>query len=141
MSIQRGFSQIPNKSRLIFAIAGDAGFTELKLENAVAANASSIILYDGMILNTANADAFIGYINYGRSFNTGDVFRDLGKRLYLQTRGRIDYIFSYVQQVNGPISEGVPANYAINSLTAGNFWICTGGGGGGGIGINVVRAG
>ena len=142
-SLQKSIAQIPNKSRLIYAVYGDNGFTQLKLDTAVAAHPSAVLLYDGTILNTRNADAFIGYINYGRAFNAGDVFRDLGAKLYLQTDSRIDYIFSYVQQVQGPNSEGVPSNYAVNSLSAGNFWICTWAANiaSGGIGMNVVRSG
>ena len=140
-SLQTSYAQISGKSRLLFAINGDSGFTDLKLQNAVAAHASSIIMYDGMILNTVDAGAFIGYINYGRSFSAGEVYSDLGKRLYIQTRGRNDYIFSYVQALNGPLTEGVPADYSVNSVSSGAFWICTGGSGGDSIGINVVRAG
>jgi hypothetical protein len=142
-SVQRGLSQTPFKSRLLFAITGDSGFTQLKLTNAIAANQSAVLQYDGTILNTTNADTFLGYINYGRAFSQGEVFRDLGKTLHLQTNGRVDYILSYVQQVQGPRAEGVPDNYDVNSTSAGNFWICTWASNiaSGGIGVNVVRSG
>lgn len=142
-SIQRSPAQIPYKSRLLFAINGDSGFTQLKLTNAIAAYPSAVLQYDGTILNTTNADTFLGYINYGRAFSTGNVFRDLGKTLHLQTNGRVDYILSYVQQVQGPKAEGVPNNYDVNSTSAGNFWICTwaANNDAGGIGVNVVRSG
>jgi len=142
-SLQKSFAQIPYTTRLLFAIAGDSGFTQLKLDTAIAAHPSNVLMYDGTILNTTNADTFLGFINYGRTFSTGDVFRDLGPKLYLQTASRNDYIFSYVQQVQGPASEGVPDNYAVNSLSAGNFWICTWAANisTGGISVNVVRTG
>ena len=127
----------------MFAISGDSGFTQLKLTNAIAANPTAVVMYDGTILNTTNADTFLGYINYGRTFTTGNIFRDLGKTLYLQTNGRTDYILTYVQQVQGPFAEGVPDNYNVNSTTAGNFYICTWAANNttGGIGVNVVRSG
>ncbi|NDH69042.1 MAG: hypothetical protein EBY22_14290 [Gammaproteobacteria bacterium] len=142
-SLQKSFAQIPYTTRLLFAIAGDSGFTQLKLDTAIAAHPSNVLMYDGTILNTTDADTFLGFINYGRTFSTGDLFRDLGPKLYLQTASRNDYIFSYVQQVQGPASEGVPNNYAVNSLSAGNFWICTWAANiaTGGIGVNVVRTG
>jgi hypothetical protein len=124
-SLQSSFMQIPNKSRLIMALSDDNGFTQLKLTNTIAANRASVLSYDGTILNTVNASTFIGYINYGRSFQQYNQFRDLGKKLYIQTRGRTDYILSYVQDIHGINAEGVPDNYNINSTSAGNFWICT----------------
>jgi len=140
-SMLTSYAQIPTRSSVLFAIAGDSGFTQLKLTNTISANPASVLVYDGTVLNTTNADTFIGYINYGRSYNTGELFKDLGKKLYLQTNGRIDYIFTYVQQINGPKAEGVPDNYNVNSTTAGNFWMCTWSAGGPGISMNVVRAG
>jgi len=142
-SLQKSIAQIPSRSRLLFAISGDSGFTQLKLTNAIAANPTAVVMYDGTILNTTNADTFLGYINYGRTFTTGNIFRDLGKTLYLQTNGRTDYILTYVQQVQGPFAEGVPDNYNVNSTTAGNFYICTWAANNttGGIGVNVVRSG
>jgi hypothetical protein len=142
-SLQKSFSQIPSRSRLLFAVAGDSGFTQLKLTNAIAANSSAVLQYDGTILNTRDAGAFIGYIDYGRSFATGDLFRDLGKTLHIQTNGRTDYILSYVQQIRAFKSEGVPPNYNENSTTGGNFWICTwnADNANAGIGVNVVRTG
>jgi hypothetical protein len=142
-SLQKSYAQIPSRSRLLFAINGDSGFTQLKLANTVAAHPTAVVLYDGTILNTTNADTFLGYIGYGRSFTTGSVFRDLGKTLYLQTNGRIDYILTYVQEVQGPLAEGVPDNYNVSSTTAGNFYICTWAANvaSGGIGVNVVRSG
>ena len=142
-SLQKSIAQIPSRSRLLFAISGDSGFTQLKLTNAIAANPTAVVMYDGTILNTTNADTFLGYINYGRTFTTGNIFRDLGKTLHLQTNGRTDYILTYVQQVQGPFAEGVPDNYNVNSTTAGNFYICTWAANNttGGIGVNVVRSG
>ncbi len=142
-SLQKSFSQIPHRSRLLFAIAGDSGFTQLKLTNAIAAHPSDVLKYDGTILNTTEAGTFLGYINYGRTYATGNVFRDMGKTLHMQTNGRTDYILTYVQQVQGPLAEGVPNDYNVNSLTAGNFWICTWAADNvtGGIGVNVVRSG
>ena len=144
-SLQSGFAQIPSKSSMLFAIAGDSGFTQAKLAAAIAAHPTAVKMYDGTILNTTDADTFIGYINYGRSFSTGDTFQDLGKKLYIQTNGRLDYIMTYVQTINGPTTEGVPSNYAVGgtSLTAGKFYICTWAANTatGGFGVNVVRAG
>ena len=142
-SLQKSIAQIPSRSRLLFAISGNAGFTKLKLTNAVAAHSTSVVLYDGTILNTTDADTFLGYIGTGRTFTTGSVFRDLGKTLYVQTNGRTDYIFTYVQQVQGPFAEGVPDNYNVNSTTAGNFYICTWAANvsGGVASVNVVRSG
>jgi hypothetical protein len=142
-SLQKSIAQIPSRSRLLFAINGDSGFTKLKLTNAIAAHPTAVVMYDGTILNTTNADTFLGYINYGRTFTTGNIFRDLGKTLYLQTNGRTDYILTYVQEVQGPFAEGVPDNYNVNSTTAGNFYICTWAANNttGGIGVNVVRSG
>ena len=142
-SLQKSFAQIPSRSRLLFAINGDAGFTTLKLTNTIAANPTAVVMYDGTILNTTNADIFLGYIGTGRTFTTGNVFRDLGKTLHLQTNGRTDYIFTYVQQVQGPFAEGVPDNYNVNSTTAGNFYICTWAANvsAGAASINVVRSG
>jgi len=124
-SLQSSFMQIPNKARLIIALENSDGFTQLKLTNTIAANSAAVLSYDGTILNTVNANAFIGYINKGRSFNKYNQFRDLGKKLYIQTRGRTDYILSYVQDIHGINAEGVPDNYNVNSTSAGNFWICT----------------
>ena len=126
---------------MLFAINGDSGFTQLKLSNTVAAHPTAVVLYDGTILNTTNADTFLGYINNGRTFTSGNVFRDLGKTLYVQTNGRIDYIFTYVQEVQGPLTEGVPDNYNVNSTTAGNFYICTWAADVAGNQVNVVRSG
>ena len=142
-SLQKSFSQIPSRSRILFAIEADSGFTQLKLTNAIAAHSSSVIQYDGTILNTEDAGAFIGYINYGRTFAKGDIFRDLGKTLHIQTNGRTDYILTYVQQMRAFKSEGVPPNYNENSTTGGNFWICTwnADNANAGIGVNVIRTG
>jgi len=142
-SLQTSFAQIPKRSRILFAIGGDAGFTQLKLTNAINAHPESVLSNDGTVLNTTNAGTFITKTGYGRSFATGDIFRDLGKELYVQTNGRTDYILSYVQQIQGATTEGVPNNYNVNSTTAGNFWICTWAADNAtaAIGVNVVRSG
>jgi len=143
-SVQSGYAQIPRRSKYLYAVDGDSGFTQLKLDNAIAANPTAVLMYDGTILNTTNADTFLGYINYGRPYLIKARFRDLGKTLHLQTRGRNDYIFTYVQEVKGPNTEGVPDNYNVNSTTAGNFWLCTwaaNDNANAGIGVYVVRTG
>ena len=142
-SLQKTIAQVPNKSRMLFAIYGDNGFTPLKLKNTIAANPDLVLHYDGTILNTKNAGTFIGIIGYGRSYSAGNIFMDLGKKLYVQTEGRTDYILTYVQQVKGANAEGVPDNYDIESTTSGNFWICTwaADNDSAAIGVNVVRAG
>lgn len=142
-STQRSFSQIPRTAKFLLAIYADSGFTQLKLTNAIASNSAAVLSYDGTILNTTNAGAFIGYINYGRAYSAGQMFRDLGKTLYIQTNGKNEYILTYVQEVSGFGSEGVPANFDVNSTTAGNFWICTWNGNNAtaGVGVNVVRTG
>ena len=141
-SLQKSFSQIPQRSRLLFAIAGDSGFTQLKLTNAIAAYPRDVLHFDGTILNTTEASAFIRNIDYGRMYATGNVFRDMGKTLHVQTNGRTDYILTYVQQVQGPLAEGVPNDYNTDSLSNGNFWICTWTADidAGAISMNVVRS-
>jgi hypothetical protein len=140
-SLQKSFAQIPTRSRLLFAINSDSGFTQLKLANTLTAHPTAVHLYDGTILNTTNAHTFLGNINDGRNFTTGDVLRDLGKSLYIQTNGRTDYIFTYVQQVQGPLTEGVPDNYNVSSTTEGNFYVCTWAANIAGNYVNVIRSG
>ena len=142
-SLQTSFAQIPKRSRILFAIAADSGFTQLKLTNAISAYPNLVVSNNGTVLNTTNAGTFIGNIGYGRSFETGNIFRDLGKELHVQTNGRTDYILSYVQQIRGATTEGVPDNYNVNSTSQGNFWICTWAADviTAAIGVNVVRSG
>ena len=126
-SLQSSYMQIPNRSRLLIALETNYGITPLKLTNTITANPASVLKYDGTMLNTVNATTFLGLVSTGsnRDFTKYNQFRDLGKKLYVQTNGRTDYIFSYVQEIHGINAEGVPNNYNVNSTTAGNFWICT----------------
>lgn len=142
-SLQTSFAQMPKRSRILFAVSGDAGFTQLKLTNTISAYPNLILSNNGTVLNTTNASTFIENTGYGRSFITGNIFRDLGKELHVQTNGRTDYILSYVQQIKGATTEGVPDNYNVNSTTLGNFWICTwtANNDTATIGVNVVRSG
>jgi len=122
--LARAKSQVPTRSNLFFAVYGDSGFTPLKLANTIAANPSAIVSNIGTVLNTTEAGTFIGSIGYGRSFNQGDMFLDLGKELVIQTKGRTDYVYRLVQSVKGSGSEGVPENAGTPSLNSGNFYIC-----------------
>ena len=144
-SVQSGYAQIPSRSKYLYAVAPSSEFTQLKLNNTIAAYPNSVLMYDGTILNTTDAKAFLTSALSGNTQTTaGDRFRDLGKNLYLQTRGRNDYIFTYVQEIKGHVTEGVPSNYNINSTTAGNFWLCTwaaNDNANAGIGVFVVRTG
>jgi len=143
MSTQRYYSQIPKKSRIIYSINSDSGITQLQLTNTINANPGLIIKNNGTILNTTNANTFISATGYGRTFTSNTIFRDLGKQLHIQTKGRTDYILTYVEEVNGAKTEGVPDNYNINSTTLGNFWICTWAADeiAPALSVNVVRAG
>ena len=143
-SLQKSYSQIAPRSKFLFSISSDSGFTQLKLNNAVDANPGLVLGNNGTVLNTTDASAFIGAIGYGRSYRQGVMFRDLGKTLHVQTKGRTDYIMTYVQEVRGFKSEGVPNNFGVSSTSTGNFWICTWNGDNSsndtGISVNVVRA-
>lgn len=143
MSTQRNYSQIPKKSRILYSINQDAGFTDLALANTITANPTRIIKNNGTVLNTTNALTFLTATGNGRSFGANTIFKDLGKQLHVQTNGRTDYIFTYVTEIIGSKTEGVPDNYNINSTTAGNFWVCTWAADEsiGTITMNVVRAG
>ena len=125
-SMQKAYSQIPYKSRLFVAVLSGNGFTQAALDTAITAS-TRIIKNGGSMLNTTDATAFVNGVAK-RAFTGTDVgptnmFRSLGKELRILTNGRTDYILTYVQNINGLASEGVPSNYA--SATLGNFWICT----------------
>jgi len=143
-SLQKAYSQIAPRSKFLYSVNDDAGFTQLKLNQAIDANPGLVLGSNGTVLNTTDAGAFIGAIGYGRSYKHGIMFRDLGKTLHIQTKGRTDYIMTYVQEVRGLKSEGVPNNFGVSSTTTGNFWICTWNGDNQspdtGLSVNVVRA-
>ena len=122
--LARAARQVDTRSNLFFAVYGDTGFTPLKLANTIAAHPTSVLSNLGTVLNTTEAGTFIGNIGYGRSFNQGDMFLDLGKELVIQTNGRTDYVYRLVQTVKGSGSEGVPENAGTPSLNSGNFYIC-----------------
>jgi len=122
--LARAARQVDTRSKLLLAVYGDSGFTPLKLANTIAANPSAIVSNLGTVLNTTEAGTFIGNTGYGRSYDSGDLFRDLGKELIIQTNGRTDYVYRLVQTVKGRGSEGVPENAGTPSLNSGNFYIC-----------------
>jgi len=123
--MQRFYSQIPKRSRIIYSINQDGGFTDLTLANTITANPKLIIKNNGTILNTTNATTFLTATGNARTFTANTIFKDLGKQLHVQTNGRTDYIFTYVLELIGSKTEGVPDNYNIKSTTLGNFWLCT----------------
>ena len=121
----RAARQVDTRSKLLLATNSDEGFTPLKLATAIAAHPTLVLSNLGTVLNTTEAGTFIGNIGYGRSYTSGDLFRDLGKELVIQTNGRTDYVYRLVQTVKGSGSEGVPENAGTPSLNSGNFYICT----------------
>jgi len=143
-SLQKSFSQIAPRSKFLYSIFDDSGITQLKLKNTIEANPGLVLDNNGTVLNTTDAGAFIGVTGYGREFKAGILFRDLGKTLHIQTKGRTDFILTYVQEVRGSKSEGVPNNFGVNSTSKGNFWICTWNGDNSSpdtaLGVCVVRA-
>ena len=122
-SVLASYSQIPVRSKYLFAVttSNHGGFTSDQLAAAVASNPSNILTYDGTILNTVSAASFLGSIGE-ESYNaivTGELYRDLGKKLYVQQNGMSCAIFTYSQAVYdaGLENEGVG--------NAPNLWICT----------------
>ena len=122
-SIQSHFAQIPNSVRLLYVVNGGNAFTKATLQSAVAANRTLLNGFDGTILNAKNGDTFLNSIllNSPQTVSPGNIYRDMGKKLFIQTNGLTESIFTYCQLVQGPTTEGVPTNYN----TTDTVYICT----------------
>jgi hypothetical protein len=144
-SVQRDFAQIPNSVRLLYVVNGGNAFTKAKLLSAVAANNTLINGFDGTVLNAKNGDTFLNdfLLASPQTVSPGNIYRDMGKKLFIQTNGVIESIFTYCQLIQGPTTEGVPTNYS----TTDTVYICTwtndtqGGGGHTGQTALVARSG
>uniref|UniRef100_A0A6C0L9S1 Uncharacterized protein n=1 Tax=viral metagenome TaxID=1070528 RepID=A0A6C0L9S1_9ZZZZ len=124
-SIQSQFAQIPNSVRLLYVVTGGNAFSKSTLLTYLAANKSLIYGFDGTVLNAKNGNTLLTSIFNAQSptipVSPGNIYRDMGKKLYLQTNGVLQDIFTYCQLVQGPNTEGVPNDYSTN----GNVYICT----------------
>jgi len=124
-SIQSQFAQIPNSVRLLYIVEGGNAFAKSTLLTYLAANKSLIYGFDGTVLNARDGNSLITNIISAESptipVTPGNIYRDMGRKLYVQTNGVTVCIFTYCQLVQGPNTEGVPANYS----TKGNVYVCT----------------
>ena len=119
-SVQSYFAQIPNQSRLLYNVSGGIGFTRTNLLDKISQYKSQVLGFDGTILNTRDSKVFYGNLS-AVTLATEGIYRDMGRKLYLQTSNVTTNIFTYCQLVQGPATEGVPDNYS----TGGNVYICT----------------
>ena len=94
------------------------GFNTTVFLTAINGN-SNVISYDGTILNTTNPNTVLSSISGGVNVAIGELYRDMGKKLYVQQNGINCAIFTYAQLVDdaGAVNEGVP--------NVPNIWICT----------------
>lgn len=121
-SVLRTYSQVDTNTGFFVALLDNAtedyarlGFYPADL--ATALNTSlTVTTYNvqnlGSIINTNNASLFVATINTNQSvdYNQADQFRDLGKRLYLQTNGMNTFIYCLVERMESVDTEGVPLN-------------------------------
>ena len=114
-----GFAQIPAGGKNLFVIRDhtNGGFTTPALLAAVRNN-SSVISYDGTILNCTNTNDILGSVTTTQVYQY-QVWRDMGKSLHVKKEGMTEAIFTYAQLVddNNAGYEGVPS--------VPNLWICT----------------
>jgi hypothetical protein len=118
-------ANVPYKT--FYAISNGFGFTPLQLKQTLQAHSIYVRLYNGTILDTVNAPRFLQTLGLQREYFAGDLFKDLGKEMHIQTNGMDVFRFRLVQTVNGYFTEGVPIDYDGGSdpLTKGDFYICT----------------
>lgn len=114
-SCTSSYSQIPGRTKFLISVSNGTGFTASQLATAIAGSAPSIILSTGTILNVVNASTFLPVI-VTTPFTSLLEFKDMGKLLVIQSRGRDMYRFRLVQTVNGPTTEGVSF--------ADSFYVC-----------------
>jgi len=122
MSYSRAYSQVDTNTGFFVALLDNAtedyarlGFYPADLTTALN-NSGTVTTYNvknlGSIINTNNASLFIATINSNQSvdYNAGDQFRDLGKRLYVQTNSMNTFIYCLVERMESIDTEGVPLN-------------------------------
>lgn len=119
-SLLRSYSQPKSEYKYLLSLASGTGFTPDALSTALqTADKNTILLKTDSVVNTTNGATFLGTIAT-RAFSAGTELIDMGKVLVIQTNGVVTYMFRLVQDVNGPLSGGIPSNYPTNK-----FYICT----------------
>jgi len=119
-SVARAYSQIPAHGQFLYVPANSnhGGFTNVALAARLADNASNIISFDGLQLNTINYSDFLNGMS-AQSISQGNLFRDMGKEIHVLQKGVKVAVFRYGQLVNDNdnITEGVGASP--------NIFLCT----------------
>ncbi len=125
-SVQSHFAQIPNQTRFLYCDNPQSSFsfTKANLTSILTSRKSDIIGFDGTILNVKNGNVHDDLIAVGTSLSSGDVYKDMGKKLYIQRYGQMHAIYSYCQVVgsNGSSSVGLLTEGVPNTP---NVYICT----------------
>lgn len=130
-SVQSHYAQIPYQARFLYATTSDSGFTKAQLTTVLAAQKSNIIGFDGTILNVKTTAVHDALLTPGTGITAQDVYKDMGKKIYVQVNGQMHAIYTFCQNVGvngddvvGLLTEGVPNTPNVYVCT----WASTGGG-------------
>jgi len=119
-SVVRAYAQLPAHGKFLYVPMNSThgGFTDAALNAQLAANASNVISFDGLQLNTSDYATFLNGVS-SVSIVAGDLFRDLGKEIHLLQNGVKVAVFRHAQLVNdnNAMYEGVGG--------APNLFLCT----------------
>jgi len=119
-SVARAYAQLPAHGQFFYVPVNSnhGGFTNVALAARLAANASNVISFDGLQLNTKDYGTFLNGMS-AESISQGNLFRDMGKEIHVLQNGVKAAVFRYGQLVddNDNLTEGVGSSP--------NLFLCT----------------
>lgn len=117
-------AQIAPRVKYLLAVSDASGtrsvIAESDFDALITDFSDELVFANRSVVNTLDAETFIGNVSLYGPTNTGTLYRDLGETVQVQTLGRTVYTYRLCQPVNGATTSGVPSDYP----TA-NVYICT----------------